>query len=140
MDSDRKHWVSVAAAIIDGDRVLVTRRRDNGKWEPPGGGLDPQEPILDGLIREVKEEIGLEVVPGELTGVYKNMQRGIVALVFRCEYNGQPIKTSEEVDETVWMAAEEIEQRLDPAYSCRLLDALNQGPVAIRIHDGVRLL
>ena len=35
VDSDRKHWVSVAAAIFDGDRVLSIRRRDNEKWEPP---------------------------------------------------------------------------------------------------------
>ena len=140
MDSDRKHWVSVAAAIVDEGRALVTRRRDNGKWEPPGGTLEPDEAILDGLVREVREEIGLKVTGPRLSGIYKNMPRGIVALVFRCEYNGDPVRISEEVSETLWMTRVEIENNLDEAYACRLTDALEQGPVHIRIHDGIQLL
>jgi ADP-ribose pyrophosphatase YjhB (NUDIX family) len=34
--------------------------------------------------REVAEETGVDVEVGRLTGVYKNLERGIVALVFRC--------------------------------------------------------
>ena len=140
MDSGRKHWVSVAAAIVDGDRVLAIRRRDNGKWEPPGGTLEPGETIHDGLKREVREEIGVEVEPGPLTGVYKNMQRGIVALVFRCDGRQQVPSPSNEVVEARWMNESEIKTHLDPAYACRLLDAFAQGPPAIRIHDGFELI
>ena len=87
-----RHSVSVAAAIFDdsGEKVLLIKRRDNGNWEPPGGILELDEAIEDGLRREVLEETGAEIDVGPLTGVYKNMNRGIVALVFRCELASQP--------------------------------------------------
>ena len=47
--------------------------------------LELAEGIHDGLRREVREETGLDVEPITLTGIYKNLARGIVALVFRCK-------------------------------------------------------
>ncbi len=80
-----RHSVSVAAAIFDdsGEKVLLIKRRDNGNWEPPGGVLELDETIEDGLRREVREETGAEIEVGPLTGVYKNMTGGIVALRLR---------------------------------------------------------
>jgi 8-oxo-dGTP diphosphatase len=131
--------VSVAAAIVDGDRVLAIRRRDNGKWEPPGGTLEPAEAIVDGLRREVAEETGLAISDPSMSGIYKNMSRGIVALVFRCLHDGsEPIPTAEAV-EVRWLTRGEIEALLDPAYAVRLLDAFQPG-VAIRAHDGTNLM
>jgi ADP-ribose pyrophosphatase YjhB (NUDIX family) len=75
----------VAVAIVNDDgKLLAIRRRDNGHWEPPGGVLELDETIEDGLVREVRAETGLTVMPERLTRAYKNMERGIVALVFRC--------------------------------------------------------
>lgn len=138
LDSDRKHWVSVAAAIVDGDRLLAIRRRDNDKWEPPGGTLEPGETIIAGLRREVLEETGLTVESPRLSGVYKNMRRGIVALVFRCDFHGEA-RPSPEAAELRWMTSGEVNEFLDPAYAVRLLDAFEDAP-AIRAHDGVNLL
>src|SRR5690349_3502109 len=99
-----RHSVSVAAVIADEfGRVLVTQRRDNGHWEPPGGVLETQESILDGLKREVREETGLTVEPVRLTGVYKNMARGIVALMFRATIvEGAPAPTDEAIRVEWW--------------------------------------
>jgi len=84
MTKDVRHSVSVAAVIVNAEgSVLLIQRRDNGKWEPPGGVLELDEQITAGLRREVREETGLDVEPERLTGVYKNMAQGIVALVFR---------------------------------------------------------
>src|SRR3954469_9135931 len=87
-----RHSVSVAAAIFDesGENVLLIKRRDNGHWEPPGGVLELNETIEEGLRREVREETGAEIEVGPLTGVYKNMNRGIVALVFNCHLTSEP--------------------------------------------------
>jgi ADP-ribose pyrophosphatase YjhB (NUDIX family) len=119
---------------------LVTQRRDNGHWEPPGGVLETEESILDGLKREVFEETGLTVEPVRLTGVYKNMARGIVALVFYARIReGQPA-TSDEASRVEWWAPETVKARMDPAYAVRVLDALRQDGPAVRAHDGVSLL
>lgn len=136
-----RHSVSVAAAIVDdGQRVLVIRRRDNGKWEPPGGVLEVNETFHEGLIREVREETGLIVEPLALTGVYKNMCQTIVALVFRCKPVGGAVHPTHEVLETRWMTAQQIKIHMGRAYACRLLDATDDGPPAVRVHDGVSLM
>nr|WP_242613952.1 NUDIX domain-containing protein [Actinomadura roseirufa] len=61
------------------------KRRDNGHWDAPDDVLEQDEDIVTSPRREVQEEIGLDVAPTALTGVYKNMTRGIVAMVFRCK-------------------------------------------------------
>jgi ADP-ribose pyrophosphatase YjhB (NUDIX family) len=133
--------VSVAAAVVNDDgRLLTIRRRDNGHWEPPGGVLELEETIEDGLVREVHEETGLTVQPERVTGVYKNMERGIVALVFRCSVVAGAQTTTVEAAEVAWLTAEEVRGRLDEAYAVRLLDGLIDGPPKVRVHDGVRLV
>lgn len=135
-----RHSVSVAGAVIDDQgRILAIRRRDNGHWEPPGGVLELDETIQDGLVREIREETGLTVTPGPLTGVYKNMERGIVALVFRCSVANGVTATTKEATETAWLTADEIRVRMDEAYAVRLLDALNSTTPSIRAHDGRHL-
>jgi 8-oxo-dGTP pyrophosphatase MutT (NUDIX family) len=58
------HSVSVAGVIVDEqNRAVLIRRRDNLQWEPPGGVLEVDESIHDGLRREVLEETGLVVEP-----------------------------------------------------------------------------
>ena len=140
-ESSPRHSVSVAAAIVDmGGQLLAVRRRDNGRWEPPGGILELHETIQAGLVREVREETGLEVEPQVLSGVYKNMHRGIVALVFRCRIIGGEPRPTQEAEQVSWLSPEEVRNLMDEAYATRLLDALRPGPAAIRAHDGLSLL
>jgi 8-oxo-dGTP diphosphatase len=135
-----KHSVSIAAAVVEADRLLGVRRRDNGRWEPPGGVLELGETIHDGLVREVLEETGLVVEPDYLAGVYKNMRHGIVALVFRCHIvSGQPTPTAE-ASEVSWLTPDQVGELMNEAYATRLLDALQPGPPSVRTHDGVALL
>ena len=135
------HSVSIAAAIVDEfGRVLVTQRRDNGHWEPPGGVLEPQESILDGLQREVFEETGLTIEPVRLTGVYKNMHRGVVALMFLARITAGKLATSDETSRIEWWTREMVGERMDPAYAVRILDALRHDGPAVRAHDGRTIL
>ena len=62
--------IRVAAAVIErGTAVLVTRRLEGthleGLWEFPGGKCEPGESIHQCLIREIVEELGVPVAPGE---------------------------------------------------------------------------
>jgi 8-oxo-dGTP diphosphatase len=94
----------------------------------------------DSLVREVQEETGIVVEPEVLTGVYKNMRYGIVALVFRCRVASGTPHTTDEVTEIAWLTPEQVRGRMDEAFAIRLLDALEPGPAAIRAHDGLTLL
>ncbi|OBJ88190.1 NUDIX hydrolase [Mycobacterium asiaticum] len=135
-----KHSVSVAGIVVrDDDRVLVIRRYDNGHWEAPGGVLELNESFEAGVQREVLEETGLAVIVERLTGVYKNMSHGIVALVYRCRpADGEPHVT-EEAREICWMTIEEVQSAMVPAFGIRVLDAFAESPQS-RAHDGVNLL
>ncbi len=144
MTESPRHSVSVAAAIFDesGENVLLIKRRDNGKWEPPGGVLELEETIEEGLRREVREETGAEIEIGPLTGVYKNMARGIVALVFACRVKSVVLSRTAEATEISWIPMADIGALMDEAFAVRVTDAQGAdaaGP-AIRTHNGERLL
>ena len=84
---------------------------------------------------------GLDVEPVALTGVYKNMTRAIIALVFRCKITGGDLRTSDETTAFRWAAESDVTDLADQAYAVRILDALHdERPPAIRQHDGVRPL
>jgi ADP-ribose pyrophosphatase YjhB (NUDIX family) len=137
-----RHSVSVAGIVVDDHRrALLIRRRDNHRWEPPGGVLELGESIHDGLRREVREETGLDVEPMALSGVYKNMAHAIIALVFRCKITGGALAASDEAADFRWATEAEIPRLMDQAYAIRAVDALHDSAAAaVRPHDGVRLL
>ena len=141
-DEDSRHSVSVAGVVVDEDgRALVIQRRDNAHWEPPGGILERDETITDGLVREVREETGLIVEPLALTGVYKNINRGVVALVFRCRAVGVTLTENAEVTGFRWVRGSEVIEIMSEAFAIRILDAYRHGAQpSVRDHDGVTLV
>jgi 8-oxo-dGTP pyrophosphatase MutT (NUDIX family) len=64
--------VGAVAVVESKDRcVLLTRRAAHmrtfpGVWVPPGGAPDPGESLLEAALRELKEEVGLVVLPSEV--------------------------------------------------------------------------
>jgi 8-oxo-dGTP diphosphatase len=60
--------VRVTAFITRGNKVLIIHRFRDGKyyWVVPGGGVEEGESLLEGLVREVKEETGLDVLEHKL--------------------------------------------------------------------------
>ncbi|CAH0036486.1 unnamed protein product [Clonostachys solani] len=65
LQENNKYFSGVAASavVFKGDRVLVLQRAPHDsmplQWEPPGGGVDPEETVLVGCARELWEEAGL---------------------------------------------------------------------------------
>ena len=134
------HSVSVTGVVTDEtEQVLVIQRRDNGHWEPPGGVLELGETFEQGVQREVLEETGVQVTVDRLTGVYKNMKRGIVALVYRCSIKAGRPRTSTEATSVRWIDKDQIDVLMSPAYAARVHDAF-RATTASRAHDGVDLI
>jgi len=135
------HSVSVAGVVVREDgRLLAIRRADNGTWELPGGVLELNETPEAGVAREVLEETGIHVEVDELTGVYKNTSRGIVALVFRCKPSGGTERTSTESTAVEWLTPDEVSERMAEGFAVRLLDALDGDGPHVRSHDGKQVL
>ncbi|WP_062909377.1 NUDIX hydrolase [Mycobacterium avium] len=140
MAATPKHSVSVAGIVVrDDGRVLVIKRDDNGHWEAPGGILELDESFEDGVRREVFEETGLTVTVERLSGVYKNLAQGIVALVYRCRLAGGEPHATVEAREIRWMTKEEVQTAMTPAFGVRVLDAFETEPQS-RAHDGVNIV
>ena len=61
----KKRLIALLALINDNNEVLISlrqnRREYDGYWEYPGGKVENSEPLELGLIREIKEEINLEI-------------------------------------------------------------------------------
>jgi ADP-ribose pyrophosphatase YjhB (NUDIX family) len=68
--------VPAASAIVvdQAGRILLHRRTDNELWSIPGGGMEVGERIADTVVREVREETGLEVEPEAIVGIYSDPQ------------------------------------------------------------------
>jgi 8-oxo-dGTP diphosphatase len=146
-----RHVLGVAGVVVDDvGRALVVQRREPVRWEIPGGALEAGERLLDGLAREVREEVGLAVEPLALTGVYQNMRLGPVALVFLCRRLGGRERLSDETRDWRWLARAELDGLMPPAWSTRVTDALDawqalqsrgdSPPVPVRVHDGHDLI
>ena len=69
-----------ARIIVENEQgqILMIRRKDNGKWGLPAGGLEEQETIRECIIREVKEETGLDILELQVIGIGSNPDRETV--------------------------------------------------------------
>lgn len=82
--------LAVNVAVIDDEKVLLTKREDFEVWCLSGGGVEEGESLAEGAIREVKEETGLEVELTRLVGVYSRMGGGMQD-IHAVLYVGKPI-------------------------------------------------
>lgn len=67
-----------AIAVLDGNLLLIRRATEpgRGKWSVPGGRVEPGELLAEAVVRELREETGLEGVCGELVGVVERVGAG----------------------------------------------------------------
>ena len=135
--SRRLILVGASAVICDETgQVLLVRRGDTGLWALPAGIMDMDEAIAETVVREVREETGLEVEPVRLTGLYtdpslQNMsypngdQVHVVNATFECRVVGG--RLCPDGDETVDVAyfPTNALPRLRAAHKVRITDALD---------------
>ncbi len=72
---DLPYQIGALAIIEKDDTILLEQRSDGGQWSLIGGGMEQDESVVQCLIREVKEETGLEVIDWALFGVFSEPSR-----------------------------------------------------------------
>jgi ADP-ribose pyrophosphatase YjhB (NUDIX family) len=101
-----------AVCIDDAGRVLLGRRAfDPGKdlWDLPGGFLHEDELPLDGLLREVREETGLDIEPLDFLGFWLEPYDGriVLCLSWTARASGEGW-AADDLVELRWFAPEEL--------------------------------
>jgi len=110
--------VGVGAVVVDGARALVVRRATEplkGQWSIPGGMLELGEKLREGILREVKEETGLEVQVLDVLDVFDSIfpdsegrtQYHYVLIDFLCRPAGGELRAGSDVSEAKWVTAEQ---------------------------------
>ncbi|MEW2496924.1 (deoxy)nucleoside triphosphate pyrophosphohydrolase [Streptomyces nodosus] len=104
--------VVVGAALTDAGRLLAARRSAPpdlaGRWELPGGKVEPGETPEGALVRELREELGVtaevvERVPGEWS-----LKPGYVLRVFTARLLAGFPEPLEDHDELRWLTPDEV--------------------------------
>jgi len=118
-------------AIVRNDKgeLLLVHKVDNDLWALPGGGMDVGESISEAVVREVKEETGLDVEVTGIVGIYTDPKhvmayddgevRQQCSVCFRTRLLGGELRTSEETKEVKFVDPEGLSS-LDIHPSMRL--------------------
>lgn len=83
----------------EGRLLLIQRGHEPGRglWSVPGGRVEPGEDDAAALVREMREETGLEIVPGPLIG---RVQRGPFAIAdYRCTVVGGELRAGDDASD-----------------------------------------
>ena len=111
--------IGVGAVIVrDGLALLVRRNTEplKGEWSVPGGVLELGEKLRDGVRREVLEETGLEVEPGEVLEVFDSIfsdeqgrtQYHYVLIDYLCRVISGEALAASDVSDVQWVSEEEL--------------------------------
>jgi 8-oxo-dGTP diphosphatase len=124
----RQHLKIVAFGIIFNDQrqVLLCHKRKIDLWNLPGGQIEKAEIPREAVIREIREEVGLEVKVLGLAGIYLNPPRKNVAFSYLCEVTGGQMQTSKEADDIDYFTYEHMPRYTSPYHKVRIKDALDR--------------
>lgn len=134
---------AASAVVIDQEgRILLHRRDDNALWSIPGGAMEVGESIRQTVVREVKEETGLDVEPESIVGIYSNPGHVIeygdgevrqqFSICFACKAVGGQLATSDESLEVGFFSPAEIDSMpMHESIRVRIRHYLEHRPTAV---------
>ncbi len=114
--------VGVGAIIVDDDRVLLVRRANEplrGQWSLPGGAVEAGETLRAAVVREVREETGLEISVGPVVEVLDRItvdddgrpRFHYVLIDFLCEPVGGTLACASDADGVQWAPFSDLDRR-----------------------------
>ena len=120
-----KHIVAAGMLVERGDEVLLVRTERRG-WEFPGGQIEEGESVLNGVIREVREEANVVVSADRLVGVYSNLSNHRVIFDFLGSWLSGDAQIGAETLDVAWVQKAEAGKMIEhPIYSQRLQQLLS---------------
>ncbi|MGA9348934.1 MAG: NUDIX hydrolase [Anaerolineae bacterium] len=111
--------VAVGVVVKRGREVLLVRRLNEpsrGRWSLPGGVVELGETVREAARREVQEECGLQVEPGEVLAVMANIVRDeagrvrfhYVLIDLLAEYVGGELAPASDIGDARWVSKKEL--------------------------------
>ncbi len=118
--------LAVAVLIARDGRILLGKRgpgaREPGKWSFPAGFVERGERVERAAAREAREETGLDVVVGDLVGLYSSDGETVVLAVYEATSAvGEP-RAGDDLTEVGWFATSELPELAFPR-DRRIMDA-----------------
>jgi mutator protein MutT len=135
--------VGVGAVMVHDGRVLLIRRGKEplrGRWVIPGGTVEHGETLHQALVREVEEETGVKVRPGEVVLVFERILREgesgdvryhYVIIDYLCEYVSGTPRAGSDAEAVAMVSPEELGEYDVPAQALEVVqDAFRRAGVA----------
>ncbi|PXV63677.1 nucleoside triphosphatase [Halanaerobium congolense] len=127
---------TVGAVILNPeDKVLICKSNKwNQQYVIPGGHIEAGESMEEALVREVKEETGLDVFGLELLGINESIfsdsfqnQKHFIFVDFICHSNSEQVVLNEEAQSYEWIDLDEVEDYNLEKFTAKLLKELKKG-------------
>lgn len=99
------------------NEILLVKRKDDPKrgfWDLPGGFVDGGENIEESVVREIKEELGIEISSFKYLGslsdnyLYQGVDWPTVGLIFKAEIRKQDFKIADDITEYKYFPLDKI--------------------------------
>lgn len=101
--------------MCDNDSIVLIRRKNHpyrGLWALPGGFVEYGETVESAILREVKEETGLEIDLKGITGVYSRPDRDprghVVTICYKAQKTGGELKADTDASEVICLKLKDL--------------------------------
>lgn len=112
--------LGVGALIFEDDRVLLVERGREplkGQWSLPGGAVETGERLEDAVVREVREETGLEVAPTQVAVIFERIihdadgqsEYHYVLVDFLCGLRGGALCAGDDSNSAAWFPMNDLD-------------------------------
>lgn len=138
MENHQTQRVCVSGFILNNEgKFLIVKRADDddflpGWWELPGGGTDFGEDIVEAVLREIKEECGIEakmLFPAFVSSYMNDAQpnKQYIEIFFVCKmFEGQEVKISYEHSDFKWVNFEDLKNYEITEYILKVLSYIEE--------------